>query len=142
MSYIAAECTIVLGGVTLLELGVDQMREESSFSQSRLVQMVAPLRADYQKGIPRGNARHSFSWSRVKPFATGLAARLFKFTHAAELPKVAGDCTLTYGDGTVITMANALLIADAYTATTHAQLFYASYRISAGALTITPPTSP
>lgn len=137
--YLEAECTVVLGGATLLELGVDLMREETSLTRAQLVQMVAPIRADYQVGIPRGNARHTYSWSRVKKFATAADARLFKVTHAAQLPTAAGVCTLTFANGTVATFSNALLASDCYSATTNAQLFIARYRISFGQITIIPP---
>jgi len=141
MEYIEADCTIVLGGVTLLELGVDFMEEESSLSQSRVVQMVQPIRADFAVAIPRNNVRNNFAWSRVKQFDSADLARQFKITHAAELPTAAGDCTLTYANGLVATLSNAVLASDCYSAKTKAGLFTAQYRISCGKITITTPAS-
>jgi len=141
MAYLEAECTIILGGLTLLELDVDLMEGETSIAQHRVVQLVQPIRADFAEGFSRKNIRNSFTWSRVKRFATADQARLFKITHAAELPTTVGDCTLTYPDGTLATFSNATLESDCYSAHTKAGLFLATYRISCGAIIITPPSA-
>lgn len=138
---IAADCTIALGGVTLLELGVDYMLEESHLAQSRLVQTVQPIRATHAQAIPRHNKRHAWSWSRVKTFGTADEARQFKALHAIELPDAEGDCTVTYSNGLVFTLSNAALSADCYEARTEAQLFIATYRITCGEIAVTTPAS-
>jgi len=112
MEYIEADCTIVLGGITLLELGVDVMEDETSITQSRIVQMVQPIRADFAVALPRNNVRNNIAWSRVKQFDSADLARQFKVTHAAELPTATGDCTLTYSNGLVATLSNAVLCGD------------------------------
>ena len=137
MEYIEADCTIVLGGVTLLELGVDLMEDESSIARSQLTQQVQPIRAAFGIEIDRGNVRHELTWIRVKQFDSADAARKFRLSHAASLPRTPGDCVLTFADDSSATLSNAILSGSGYSARTHAGLFVASYHLTCGQISTT-----
>lgn len=94
------------GTTVLVALG-DPMWAPVAINGQQLVDVVARVRAAGVKAIPRGNERNVLTFEKCDE--TNGIATAFKneLAWAAGLPRTMADVTITFGDATVFTLADA-----------------------------------
>lgn len=133
---IQASHQVILGGVILLDF-CDSMETKLDLAPSLVIQTVQRLRAEYPLRIPRGNAGHTLTFTRVIVCADLVSARNRNLLEVGALPRMAGICTLQVAEagGITGTLSNAMIAAGGFRPTVEGHLFKAHYQIIGGPFT-------